>query len=209
VLNRTRAALHGDCGQTILGGMKRLVHAFWFFCAAVFLIEAWLWDATGDLLRRLAALLPFEALKQALAKALAALPPPVVLLVFLIPIAVIEPFKLVALWALTHHHVFLGVLVFVAAKFAGIGITAFLFELTRDKLLSMNWFARFYHWVLMWRDRAHAFLAPYKLRIHEAMAPFKQRLRDWLKASAERGGLGHRLMLLRARIQRARRVPEA
>jgi hypothetical protein len=195
--------------------MKRLLHAFWFFCAAVFLIEAWLWDALGGILQRLAALLPFEALKRALAKGLEALPAPAVLSVFLIPIAVIEPFKLVALWALTHHHVFLGVAVFVAAKFAGLGITAFLFETTREKLLSMGWFLRFYEWVLKIRAIAHAFLAPYKLRIHAALAPFKARihetlvlLRAKLHASAERGGLGRRLLLLRARVQRLRSARE-
>ncbi len=199
-----------------IGAMKRLLHAFWFFCAAVFLIEAWLWDALGGLLRRLAALLPFEALKRALAKGLEALPAPVVLLVFLIPIAVIEPFKLLALWALTHHHLFLGVALFVAAKFAGLAVTAFLFETTREKLLSMGWFLRFYNWVLMLREKAHAFLAPYKLRIHAALAPFKARIHETLvavtaklHASAERGGLGRRLLLLRARVQRSRGLPEA
>lgn len=188
--------------------MKRLVHAFWFFCAAVFLIEAWLWDELGGLLKRLAGLLPFEAWKRALARGLDALPAPVVLLVFLIPIGVIEPFKLVALWAITHHHVILGVAAFVAAKFAGLGITAFLFETTRDKLLTMGWFKRFYDWVIVLRARAHAFLAPYKQRIHETLAPFKAKLRAYRDAAARRGGLGRRLSLLRAQVQRFRRLRE-
>jgi hypothetical protein len=195
--------------------MKRLVHAFWFFCAAVFLIEAWLWDELGGLFHKLAALLPFEAWKRALAKALAALPAPVVLLVFLVPIAVIEPFKLLGLWAIVHHHVIIGVAAFVGAKFAGLGMTAFLFEATREKLLSMGWFKRFYDWVLVLRAKAHAFLAPYKQRIHEALVPFKARVRETLATlnaklheSAARGGLGRRLLLLRAQVRKLRRVPE-
>jgi hypothetical protein len=199
--------------------MKRLTHAFWFACAAIFIIEAWLWDKLGGLLHALVALLPFEAWKRALAKGLAALPAPVVLLVFLVPIAVIEPFKLVALWAITHHHVIIGVAAFVAAKFAGLGVTAFLFEATREKLLTMAWFKRFYDWVLMLRAKAHAFLAPYKERIQAALVPFKERihvalaalrekLHAYLAASAERGGLGRRLMLLRAQVRRLRRAPE-
>jgi hypothetical protein len=191
-------------------GMKRLTHALWFACAAIFLIEAWLWDALGGLLHRLVALLPFETWKRLLGKALESLPAPVVLLVFLIPIAVIEPFKLVAIWALTHHHIFLGVALFVAAKFAGIGITAFLFEATRTKLLSMGWFARFYDWVLRLRAKAHAFLEPYKIRIHAALAPFKQKLREVIATySTGHSGLGRRLMLLRAHVQKLRGTPGA
>jgi hypothetical protein len=188
--------------------MKRLIHAFWFACAAIFIIEAWLWDKLGGLLRTLVGLLPFESWKRVLAKALERAPAPVVLLIFLVPIAVIEPFKLLALWAITHHHVFLGVAAFVAAKFAGLGITAFLFDVTREKLLSMPWFARFYDWVMMLRAKAHAFLEPYKLRIRAAVAPFKQKLHDYLVASAEKGGFGRRLLLLRAQVQKMRRVRE-
>jgi hypothetical protein len=188
--------------------MKRLAHGFWFICAAIFLIEAWLWDKLGGLLRAFAALLPFEAWKRALAKLLESLPAPAVLLVFLIPIAVIEPFKFVALWAITHHHIILGVMAFVAAKFAGLGVTAFLFEITRDKLLSMEWFARFYRWMLRIRAAAHAFLEPYKLRLRAMIGPFKQKLHDYLAASAQKGGFGRRLLLLRARVQKLRGIPD-
>jgi hypothetical protein len=188
--------------------MKRLTHGFWLVCAAIFLVEAWLWDKLAALLHALVALLPFEAWKRALAKALESLPAPVVLLVFLVPIAVIEPFKFIALWAITHHHVILGVVAFVAAKFAGVGVTAFLFEVTREKLLTMGWFARFYRWVLRIRAAAHAFLEPYKERIHAAVAPFKQKLHDYLTASAQKGGFGRRLLLLRARVQKLRGIPE-
>jgi hypothetical protein len=74
--------------------------------------------------------------------------------------------------------------------------------------LSMGWFARFYDWVLRLRAKAHAFLEPYKIRIHAALAPFKQKLRDYLAASAERGGIGRRLLMLRAHMQKMRRARE-
>lgn len=206
--DRTRAALRKRGRDAIFAAMKRLSHAFWFTCAAIFIIEAWLWDKLGGLLKALVALLPFAALKRAIVSALDKAPAPVVLLVFVIPVAAIEPFKLAALWAITHHHIIIGALLFVGAKFAGLGITAFLFEATRDKLLTMNWFARFYHWVLRIRTLAHDFLEPYKQRIRAAMAPFKQKLHDYFANAAERGGFGHRLLLLRNRVQKFRRVPE-
>jgi hypothetical protein len=127
-----------------------------------------------------------------------------VLLVFLIPVALIEPFKIAGLWLIAHHHIVYGVLSFVAAKVFGLGVAAFLFDATRDKLLSMAWFARFYAWVMKVRALAHAILEPYKQRIHAALAPFKQRLRDMLASLASQGGLGRKLALLRARARRLR-----
>ncbi len=184
--------------------ITRLSRPFWFVLAAVFLFEAWLWDKLGGLLKRLAASIPFESLKQALVRGINALPAPVVLLVFLIPVAVIEPFKIVGLWLIAHHHIVYGVLAFVAAKFFGLGVAAFLFDATRNKLLSMAWFARFYAWVMRVRARAHEILEPCKQRVGEVLAPFKQRLRDMLMSFATHAGLRRKLAILRARARRLR-----
>jgi len=184
--------------------VRKLSRPFWFVLAAVFLFEAWLWDELGGLLKRLAASIPFESLKQALARGIEALPAPIVLLVFLIPLAVIEPFKIAGLWLITHHHIFYGIVAFLAVKVFGLGVAAFLFDATRAKLLSMAWFARFYAWVLKIRALAHEILEPYKRRIREALAPFKQRLREMLASLASQGGWGRKLAILRGRARRLR-----
>ncbi|MGO9135547.1 MAG: hypothetical protein ACLP8A_16070 [Methylovirgula sp.] len=184
---------------------QKILRPLWFLLAVLFLFEAWLWDLLGHALTRLAALIPLEGLKQALARTIDRLPAPVVLLVFLIPLGVIEPFKFLGLWLITHHHLFLGILAFVAAKVAGLGVMAFLFEMTRVKLLSMPWFERFYLWVLRIRAWAHELTEPYKLKIKEAMAPIKARLREMLAAlKSEDGGLGRRLVSLRNWARRSR-----
>jgi hypothetical protein len=183
---------------------KTFSRPLWFVLAAVFLFEAWLWDAVGGLLKRIAAAIPFESLKQALVRAIDALPAPLVLLVFLIPVAVIEPFKIVGLWLIAHRHFVYGIGAFVAAKVFGVGVAAFLFDATRSKLLSMEWFARFYAWVMRIRARAHDLIEPYKQRIREALAPFARRLSELLGAAAANGGLGRKLALLRARARRLR-----
>ncbi|MGH6817998.1 MAG: hypothetical protein ACREC1_04410 [Methylovirgula sp.] len=186
------------------GLVKTLGRPLWFVLAALFLFEAWLWDAVGGLLKRLAAAIAFESLKQALVRALNALPAPLVLLVFVIPVAVIEPFKIVGLWLIAHHHLVYGIGAFVAAKVFGVGVAAFLFDATRSKLLSMDWFARFYAWVMKIRQLAHDLVEPYKRRIREALAPFVGRLRALFAAATANGGLGRRLALLRARARRLR-----
>ncbi len=57
----------------------------------------------------------------------------------------------------------------VFAKFLGLGVTAFVFDLTRPKLLQMQWFAKLYEWVLALRARAAELVNPIKLRIMESM----------------------------------------
>lgn len=184
--------------------VSKLSRPFWFVLAAVFLFEAWLWDELGGLLKLLAASIPFESMKRALVRTINALPAPVVLLVFLIPVALIEPFKIAGLWLIAHHHIVYGIFAFVAAKVFGLGVAAFLFDATRSKLLSMAWFARFYEWVMWVRARAHAILEPYKQRLREALAPFKRQLADMLASFETHAGLGRKLALLRARARRLR-----
>jgi hypothetical protein len=183
---------------------RKLSRPFWFILAAVFLFETWLWDEVGRLLKRLAAAIPFDSLKQALTGAINALPAPVVLLVFLIPVALIEPFKILGLWLIAHHHLIYGIGAFIAAKIFGLGVAAFLFDVTRSKLLSMPWFARFYAWVMRVRALAHEILEPYKERVREALAPLRQSLEKMLASFATRGAWGRRLAILRARARRLR-----
>jgi hypothetical protein len=184
--------------------MRKFTKPVWFFFAALFLIEAWLWDHLAALFHRLAERIPFEALKQTLTQWLELLPAPAVLLVFLFPLAVLEPLKLGALWLIVHHHIFLGIAAFAAAKFIGLGLVAFLFEMTRHKLLSMAWFAKLYEFVLKIRAMAHAFVEPYKLAIREAIEPLKRRLAATIASFGGGNGFGRRLALLRARVRRAR-----
>lgn len=188
---------------------QKILRPVWLLLAVVFLFEAWLWDILGRALLWLAALIPLAALRQTLARMLDRLPPPVVLLVFLLPLAIIEPLKFLGIWMITHHHMILGILAFVAAKMAGLGVTAFLFEITRTKLLSMRWFERFYQWVLQIRAMAHDFIAPYKLKIKEAMVPVKARVHEMLVALRGHGnGIGssfsRRLASLRNWARRSR-----
>ena len=77
-----------------------------------------------------------------------ALPPWAALLVFALPTALLLPVKLLALWAMGHGHVVLGMAVIVLAKLAGTAVVARLFTLTRPALLQLAWFAWGYaHWL--------------------------------------------------------------
>src|SRR6202035_2658681 len=108
----------------------------------------------------LVALLPLKTLKARTAAAIEALPPAATLLVFLVPIAVLLPVKIAALWLFHKGYWLARIRALVCAKLAGLGVTAFVFEITRPKLLQIAWFARLYALVMRGLDWAHAMVAP-------------------------------------------------
>ncbi len=178
--------------------LKRLARPFWLILAALFLAEAWLWDRLTDFGRWLRAWLPFEAFKAWAAARIATLPPWAALLLFIIPVMLVQPIKFASLWLILRGHFVLGALGFVGIKIVGFGAVAFLFDLTRDKLLSIRWFAWAYGNVVWLRNLASAFVTPYKLALKKAVGRLKAR------AAALFGPAGHRpsrLARLRARVR--------
>lgn len=147
--------------------LRRLLYPFWVLLAIIFLIEAWLWDHLEPVVARVVAAIPLKAAKHWLAARIARLSPPMTLVVFIVPPVFLFPLKIVALWLLTHHHMMAGAATVLLGKFVGLGVTAFVFDVTRDKLLQMVWFARAYHAVLRLRAKASDLVAPVKARITE------------------------------------------
>jgi hypothetical protein len=149
--------------------MRRLLQPFWIVLAVIFLVEAWLWDHLEPIVARFVALIPLRAFKQWLAERVDTLSPAMTLIVFLVPVIPLFPLKLAGLWLLTHEYWLAAILTIVFAKFLGVGVTAFIFDVTRPKLLEMRWFERLYRFVLTLRSRATALVEPVKQRILELM----------------------------------------
>src|SRR6476646_10824728 len=127
---------------------RRLLQPLWVLLAIIFLIEAWLWDHLEPIVARVVALIPLQAFKQWLADRVDALSPAMTLIVFAVPVIPLFPLKLVGLWLLAHEYWLSAVLTIVFAKLIGVGVTAFVFDVTRDKLMEMHWFERLYDLVL-------------------------------------------------------------
>lgn len=147
--------------------LRRLLQPVWVLLAIIFLIEAWLWDHLEPIVARVVALIPLARVKEWLAERVDALSPAMTLIVFAVPILPLFPLKLIGLWLLTHEYWLTGVSTFLFAKLLGVGVTAFLFDVTRDKLLEMHWFERLYELVLRLRARATELVEPVKRRIRE------------------------------------------
>jgi len=89
---------------------------------------------------------------------IARLPPYGILMLFLIPLAIIEPFKIYALYLFSLGHFASGLLTFFVAKVVGLGLAERLFAIGRDKLLTIGWFAWCFTRGVAIRDFVHGWL---------------------------------------------------
>ena len=76
------------------------------------------------------------------------------------------------------------------------GVTAFIFDVTRPKLLQLAWFRWLYEHILMWLGRAHTLIDPLKLRIKKAM-----RRLVWLAKPGRPSRLVRHIARIRRRVQ--------
>lgn len=152
---------------------RQLLRPLWTLLALIFLLEAWLWDHLKPLVAWFVGLLPWDRLKARLREAIEHLPPYAALAVFIVPLIVLLPLKFLEVYLLASRQWFAAVLVLVLAKLLGLGVTAFVFDATREKLLQMPWFARLYDWFMWARDWAHAQTEPIRQRMQQIVRMLK------------------------------------
>ncbi|WP_316230054.1 hypothetical protein [Bradyrhizobium sp. SZCCHNR1051] len=147
--------------------LRRLLQPFWVLLAIIFLIEAWLWDHLEPIVARIVAAIPLRSFKHWLAGRIETLSPALTLIVFVVPVVLLFPLKLIGMWLLMHQQWKFALATIVFGKIVGVGVTAFIFDVTRSKLLQMSWFAWLYEAVLALRRKAAALVDPIKQRIRE------------------------------------------
>jgi hypothetical protein len=149
--------------------LRRLLQPVWVLLAVIFLIEAWLWDHLEPVVAWFVAKIPLQAFKHWLAERVDTLSPAMTLIVFAVPVLPLFPLKLIGFYLLTHEYWFSAFTTIIVAKLLGVGVTAFVFDVTRPKLLEMGWFERLYDFVLTLRAKAKELVDPVKRRIVEIM----------------------------------------
>jgi hypothetical protein len=145
--------------------MRKLLRPLWVLLALVFLFEAWLWEHLASVVAWVVARLPIAAVRRRAAAWIEGLAPEATLVVFIVPVLLLLPLKFLGLWMLAHGSWLGAVGVLALAKMIGLGVTAFIFDLTLPKLLQLAWFRRLYGWVIWALARAHALVDPIKRRI--------------------------------------------
>ncbi len=192
--------------------MRQLARVFWIIAALVFLLEAWLWDRLEPIVARIVSVVPWRRLKAGVAAGIDRLPPAATLVVFIVPVALLFPIKLAGLWFLAHGHWLTAVGTLVLAKLVGLGVTAFVFDVTRDKLLQLAWFHRLYDWVMRLRDWAHVLVDPIKAELRawllRRLVPIRRRLRRlfWLLKPKRAGRFARHVVRIRRRMHRTQPV---
>jgi hypothetical protein len=120
-----------------------------YLAALLLLLEEWFWDTGARLMRAVAAWPPLAALEARIG----ALPPYGALCLFALPAILLFPVKLLALLAIAHGHAVTGVLVIVAAKLGGAAAVARIYLITRPRLLTIAWFARWHDKFMALKER--------------------------------------------------------
>jgi hypothetical protein len=145
--------------------------------AMVFLVVAWLWDGLVAIGRTLAGFIPWARFKQSFAALIDRLPAPLVLLIFLVPLLIVEPLLTVATVAIAMGYVVSGAIAWIVLKLLAISVIPAIFDLTKHRLMTMPWFVRAYEKVMAFHHYADQIVAPYK-RAAAAL------LRQWRMRSA-------------------------
>jgi hypothetical protein len=145
--------------------MRKVLRPVLIFLAIVFLFEAWLWDKLEPIVARIVGIIPWGRLKIVFVRWVDELPPAATLLLFLLPQAVIIPIKVVEFWFFFNGMWLQGLAMLILSKLVFIGTAAFVFDVTRDKLLQLDWFRGLYNFVIWLRDRANALVKPIMQRI--------------------------------------------
>jgi hypothetical protein len=176
---------------------RRPLHWLWIVLALLFLGEAWLWDHLEPVVARVVNIFPWSRLKTRLALAIEHLPPWATLFIFAVPFIAMLPLKFLEVYFLATRNWLgaLGVIVFV--KLVGLGVTAFIFDVTRDKLMQMAWFCRMYEWFLELRVWARGITEPVRDSVRQL---------TWFMKPQRAGRFLRRFLRLRRNAYRRRAV---
>ena len=149
--------------------------AIWIF------FEEWIWDTMLACMAWLGRLPPVHWAETQIAR----LPRYAALIAFLIPAAVLLPFKLAAFWLIAHGNAVYGLWVFIVAKVIGTAFLARIFSLTKPALLTIGWFSRAYFAIARWKERLYAYVRalPAYQRIRERARTLKLAIKAWGRAT--------------------------
>ena len=156
---RVVAGIHGN-----LIRMKRfrLRRAALLALAMVFLVVAWVWDVLVAVGGTIAGVIPWARFKRSFASLIDRLPAPLVLLIFLVPLLIVEPLLTVATVAIAMGYVVSGVIAWIVLKLLAISVIPAIFDLTKHRLMTMPWFVRAYEKVMAFHHYADQIVGPYK-----------------------------------------------
>jgi hypothetical protein len=146
--------------------MNRIKDIFFFLVASTFLGVNWLWNKLDHIIWRLVSFIPITSIQESLVGFMNGLPPYPALLLFILPYIIILPLKFLGFWLIAEGQWLLGISLLLIAKLLGFGLLAFLFDIGREKFLSIPWFKAIYTRIIAFREWCHHQIDPYKKQLH-------------------------------------------
>jgi hypothetical protein len=181
--------------------MRRFLKPLWIVLAAAFLLEAWLWDHGRTLVAAAVSRIPWERLRAGAKELIAPLPPQGTLAVFALPAVLVLPLKITVVWLVLKGAWCSAMALLAVAKLFGLALSAFAFDICRDKLLQLPTFRKVYERVLALRQWAKDLLDP-------LLEPVRQQIRDrlgWIRGR----GTGRRFRFIVRLRSKMRREPSS
>jgi uncharacterized membrane protein len=151
-----------------------------FLFALALLFETWIWNRLNAALRAFVAFIPWTRFKARIAAAIDLLPAPAALLLFGIPLVFVEVMSFFSVVLFATGHFIMGAVAYVGIKILGLGLVAAIFDLTRDKLMTMKGFVYAYEKVMAFHDYAHQLVEPYKQAARAYLAAVRDRAMAYL-----------------------------
>jgi hypothetical protein len=151
-----------------------------FFFALAVLFETWIWGSMTAVMRRVVVLIPWTALKQALVRLVDWLPVWAVVIFFGVPFGLVELGSLGCVVLAATGHIVMGGVAYVLLKCVGLALTAAIFDLSRQKLLTLPWFAYLYDKLVVLHAYAHGLVEPYRAAAVARLGQLRARTRAYL-----------------------------
>ena len=143
--------------------------------ALVLIFEEWGWAPLSRFMERLAHLPLWAHVERWITR----LPPHAALFLFVVPMVLLLPIKLLALYWISRGHALIGLTIILVAKLVGTAVVARLFALSQPALMQLDWFAWLY---IRWIPWKNALIAKIKdTTAWRALAEIVQKLREWIR----------------------------
>ena len=155
--------------------------------ALAFLFETWIWNRMVAAVRFVAARIAWERFKTAARLVINRMPAFVAVLLFGVPLVVSEFGSFLSVVAIAMGHVVLGATAYITLKIVGVGLLAVIFDVTREKLMTLAWFVYLHAKFVALHEFAESIVEPYRDAALEYLRDLRARARDlWLRLLGER-----------------------
>jgi hypothetical protein len=157
--------------------MKKLLLSL---LAILLIFEEWLWEILTAIGQKLAEWLGLAKFEYWLSQT----SPNTALIAITVPMLIVTPINLAALWLLANGLILQGILLEIVAKLLGTLMVARVFALTKPQLLTFHFFALIYNTITGWLRWAHEKVTqtPIYRLAKQFKAEVKAKVADWFKS---------------------------